>query len=38
MNYAAYIDNFDKTSVKTLPRKKVKSWKNIIASIIDFKQ
>lgn len=38
MNYAAYVDNFDKTSVKTLLRKKVKSWKNIVASIIGFKQ
>lgn len=38
MNYAAYVDNFDKTSVKTLLRKKVKGWKNIVASIIDFKQ
>lgn len=38
MNYAAYVDNFDETSVKALLRKKVKSWKNIVDPTMDFKQ
>lgn len=38
MNYDAYVENFDKTSLKTLVRKKVKSWENIVDPTIDFKQ